>query len=146
MSSTGKDKVKPSGEGRGGESKDKGQHERGGRDTAESGKVIFAERSDSLVGPNWITVITNMLCLYVRVCMYECRGIPQQHGKACMDCDMYVCRHLCLCVSEHFPSPKAFSSGSHPTIFSHRDLINTPACSEGAGTETLISGRATQTE
>lgn len=52
--------------------------------------------------------------------------------------NMYECRDLGLCVSEQFPSPKAFSSGSPPTIFSHRDLINTPDCRESAGTETLI--------
>lgn len=64
MSSVGKDKVKASAEGERDKSKDKGQHKSEKGDTADSGKVISAERSDSLVGPNWINVITNMLCLY----------------------------------------------------------------------------------
>ena len=44
------------------ESKDGGQQEREEQVTADSRKVIFAERSDSLRGPNWIHVIINMLC------------------------------------------------------------------------------------
>lgn len=67
QSSTGKDKVKPSGKGQRIESKRKAQLEREEQDTADSRKVLFAERSDPLVSPNWINIVINMLCLCMSV-------------------------------------------------------------------------------
>lgn len=44
-----------------------------------------------------------------------------------------------------FPPPKPLPQAPFKP-FSYRDLINTPACRDGAGTETLISGRGAQKE
>lgn len=51
------------------ESKDKGLREGEGRDIADSGEGIFAERSDFLAGSNWINVI---ITCCVRTCECVC--------------------------------------------------------------------------
>lgn len=72
MSSTEKERVKPSGEDERDESKDKGQLKGEERDTADSGRVIFTERSDSLEGPGCI-------------CTCECLCMNAETIPSCME-------------------------------------------------------------
>lgn len=127
-------KVKPRRESKQGKLKDKGRHGREEPDTADSGELISAERSDSLVGPNWINVIINML----RFCVCT-------DGEAFPSCmkKQYVCMNAGICIYKNiYPPPKVFFSGSPATIFPHRKLSTPFLAEKEQKTETpTVAGR-----
>lgn len=72
-------------------------------------------------------------CTLIHICM-NAEAFPSCMEKACI---VAICMNagICACVSEYFPSPKVFLQALLQP-FSHKDLIKTLACCQGAGAET----------
>lgn len=93
--------------------------------TRQVDEVVFAERSDF----SFMSLLICCVSMHMTVHAWWRREGPSHSACKQHAWWQYVCMHaasLVLVYRNSSPPPKPCSSGSPPTIFSHRDLISHP--------------------